>query len=524
MFVLSTFIIAISGFSTFTRAVNLKDLPPPPRSKTLSRRYGNSTDLSCLDLQSEETFIWGAADSSSSAVLGQLQVRMPGDSENILSMERFTYLTSAINCTQTSMDIAFKDDEAFGYAKRVWDWVNGADNHSFVMVAGTGDCGWNTARQPFIIYDMMYDDDANIAHLTANASDWQDAIHSFTLDVGHLSDPQDLTKRGDHDKDITIDFNHDFPINYTSLSVPPLSFGVACSNCATSGEFLVQMHLETILGIPTDMTVGLQPQGVSLEIDPTVFLSADLTSSLKKEVELFAIPLEAITIPGGVLNIGLSVPVTVGVSVGPLQAATNIGGGVKVAIPDNATAMVNILDPNTQSSGWDPIVTTKNITIDARLQGSARAYMNVGPALEIEAVGTGAKLTANIGPMIQVRAAAIASTGAACANDAAARHYGVDLSPTYGIVQNIALQNMVLGETSTLVGNEVGLWIHQLPNLCYPFGEPGSVTDTTTIGGDVPAPTQPPTSVLTGSTASSVYASLTATQTAPAETESASSR
>ena len=124
---------------------------------------------------------------------------MPGDAENVLSMERFKYMTTSVSCTDNSMDITFTDDDTFEHAKAVWDWVNGADNHSFVMVAGSGDCGWNDYRVPFTVFDIEYDEEANHAHLIANASNWQDAVHSFTLDIGHVKAPEGTTKRGETD-------------------------------------------------------------------------------------------------------------------------------------------------------------------------------------------------------------------------------------------------------------------------------------------------------------------------------------
>jgi hypothetical protein len=133
-------------------------------------------------------------------------------------------------------------------------------------------------------------------------------------------------------------------------------------------------------------------------------------------------------------------------------------------------------------------------------------------------IGTGAKLSATIGAFIQGKAEAIASTAAACADDPQQRHFGVDFNPSYGIIQNIALTEEVLGVSKTLLGTETGLWIQQLPILCYPFGEPGNVTDTTTISGDAPPPTQVPTGIYSGDAASAAVASLTAAETAAVET------
>jgi hypothetical protein len=66
----------------------------------------------------------------------------------------------------------------------------------------------------------------------------------------------------------------------------------------------------------------------------------------------------------------------------------------------------------------------------------------------------------------------------------------------------------------------MGAWIHQLPIICFPFGKPGHVTDTSTTSGDAPAPTHVPEQTYTGNAATSVYASMTATETGPVETVS----
>ena len=59
---------------------------------------------------------------------------MPGDGENIVSMEKFDGMLTSIECANDQLTLAFEDDATFAYAQNVWDWVNGADNHSFIMV------------------------------------------------------------------------------------------------------------------------------------------------------------------------------------------------------------------------------------------------------------------------------------------------------------------------------------------------------------------------------------------------------
>lgn len=129
-------------------------------------------------------------------------------------------------------------------------------------------------------------------------------------------------------------------------------------------------------------------------------------------------------------------------------------------------------------------------------------------------IGTGAKLEATVGPMIQARAEAVASTGTACPDDELGRHFAVDLNPSYGVLQNIGLSTSVAGITKPVFGIETGLWLQQLPILCYPFGDADNITNTIEYEGDRPAPSQTVTpGVTSGAEASAAWAGYQAQQT-----------
>ena len=96
-----------------------------------------------LDLKSSETFIWEASDDDDddesrghekrtigSRVSANLTVYMPGTEENVLSMERFKPMINESRCGDDYIDIQFHSLIELDHAKAVWDWVNGADNHS----------------------------------------------------------------------------------------------------------------------------------------------------------------------------------------------------------------------------------------------------------------------------------------------------------------------------------------------------------------------------------------------------------
>ena len=51
-------------------------------------------------------------------------------------MEQFNGMLTSVECSASNLALTFKDDATFAYAQKVWDWVNGADNHSFVHSFG----------------------------------------------------------------------------------------------------------------------------------------------------------------------------------------------------------------------------------------------------------------------------------------------------------------------------------------------------------------------------------------------------
>jgi hypothetical protein len=368
-------------------------------------RYSKRGDpLGCLDLKSEESFLWGAADETQAA-LGNLTVYMPDTQENILSMERFNDMLTDVTCTQSSIDMTFRDDDTFAYAKAVWDWVNGEENCAFIMVAGKGACGWNEDhRQPFRVTTLSFDEAGNVAHLAAEALEWAQAIHTYTLNVGGLPS-HDLEKRQfgsiDYNKDLNIDFNHQFPIETVSLPLPDGATAVLdLSNCSTAGAFAFQFRLETIFLIPTKAEMSVHPQGVSLTVAPSLTLTGNITEPRTADLTLARINLAGIQIPAGILDIGPEIVLSVGATVGPLQGEASVTAGVVYSLDDNAVASVDVMGFEAQQSGWTPNVQTTPLTVEAELDGYVKAFVKAELELAAKAFGTGFDLGIGLAPFI----------------------------------------------------------------------------------------------------------------------------
>lgn len=322
----------------------------------------------------------------SEAVLANFTVYMPGESENIVSMEKFYGMLKSVNCTDQGMTLAFKDDATFAYAQRVWDWVNGADNHTFVMVAGVGDCEWNRHRQPFNVSTIAYDEDKNIARLKAKPTDWKLIAHSYDLDVGHVKMTDTRLPARDLSKDLSLDVSSAFPFSI-KLTKNGLSSALECATCTTSGKINIELKVSQTLFVPTGASIKISPQGVSAKAELKVTESGNLTDPFGWEKPILRIPLNSITIPG-IVNIGPNLVVSVGIEISSLEGSASISGGATVSLQDSAVVEINLLDPSSNKfSGWTPNVQPLPIVVDAKISGGLQVYAQPAVKLVAEVIG-----------------------------------------------------------------------------------------------------------------------------------------
>jgi hypothetical protein len=327
------------------------------------------------------------------AVLANLTVYTPDSQENIISLQRFKGLLKSVECTRDTIDLKFKDDAAREYAQGTWDWVNSSNNHTFVLVADTNDCGWNDHRQPFVVSNLRFDQKDNVAHLTAKASTWQDAVHSYTLQVGTMENPSTKLRRqfGDINinRELSLPFGYKLPVAAIEFVTPLFNYKMGvkldCEDCGTQGSFEIGLHLETTLGIATRVQASLKPHGVGARLVPKLTLSGNITEGPMKLMEKTypALPIDGITVPGGVLNINPEILYTVNAEVGPLVGSAAISGGTVMTVDDSEHVKIDLLSasPYVQSE-WTPKFTARNwvidnrVTADVRVTGKAKLLIN----------------------------------------------------------------------------------------------------------------------------------------------------
>lgn len=397
---MSFFILFQISFALVFDEVPASDIVP----SNLQARASEDVDLSMLELLKRDSFYWTGIISTVLSVLyltatgtqnghlalANLTIDLPGDDETVISLDRFKHLVGSVQCTNKTMTVGLQSQKAFDHVKRVWKWLNEGDPHKIIVVAGAGECGWNPTRIPFSASKVSFSDADNTANLVGKTIEWKE-FQNYELTVGNYQPVStSALARRDVDKSMTLPFDIPLPFSSGSLKTPVdnLELTWYCGDCGTKGSFDLGFHIETKLGIPTDASISLSPNGVSTVLNPRIGIQSDLTGDLGDEWEIGTIPIGGITVPGGILDVGPEIIFSLGYSVGPLQGSAGITTGVTVTIPDEAELEIGLLDPDVSSDGWDAEVETEDVILDARLTGDALVYFKAAIGLSAKALGT----------------------------------------------------------------------------------------------------------------------------------------
>lgn len=327
----------------------------------------------------------------SDATLGNLTVFAPGDHENILSMEKFDGMLTSVECTSKGMTLKFEDDSTFAHAQRVWDWVNGKDNHTFLMVAGKGDCGDNPHRMLYLVSSITYDEESNVARLKATRGSWKELAHSYELHVGSIPNAGDLgLQRRDYTKDASIDLAHDLSFK-AEVKTGPVFGELVCQPCFTAGKINFEFVIKSKFKIPTGFKFRMSPSGVKVR----AAIQMDLASNFGTEEDLGPkfpfgppIPLAGVSIPGGILSIGPVLQAFLGAEVTKFEGAVSLAVGATASLPDSAVVQADLLSPsNNEFSSWIPTIETDEPTMQAKISYYVKAYLEPQLKLQAEALG-----------------------------------------------------------------------------------------------------------------------------------------
>lgn len=325
---------------------------------------------------------------NSAGAIANFTVFAPGSHENVLSMERFEGMIKNTTCTPTKITLEFEDKEAFAYAKNVWDWVNGADNHTFTMVAGVGDCGDNKARVPYSVSAIQYDDAQFIATLSVRTGAWKDIVNSYNFEVGSAApSPNSPSKRGDEGKGISLE--HEFPLSFKVEREPIIGL-LECEECKTTGNVGYSFHInQNIIGIPNGAILKVDPVGVSAIAKVKLTLESEFNT--KTEIEPFEKELLSIPLNGWSINnlfeVGPFLDIVAGVEFVAFKGSFSVTGGATVSLDDSAFLEADLLDFTKLPTvtGWTPKFKALPVEMGINLASTIQFYLT--PKIRIKAEG-----------------------------------------------------------------------------------------------------------------------------------------
>lgn len=430
-------------------------------------------------------------------LLGNLTVETPGDDENILSMEKFDGMLTKVECKEDSLTLGFEDDQSFAYAQRVWDWVNGADNHAFLMVVGKGDCGDNSRRLPYTVRTIKYDEAANVAYLDATRGEWKDLAHTYELRVGSVPLSDDVGRRlarRDYTKDgsISLATNLNFK---AKISTGPVSGDLFCSECYTAGRLRLGLVIKTKLKIPVGLKFHANPEGVKVRAKASINVASKFSNKkFGDEVSIGKYPIAGITIPGGILTLGPMLDVQLGYEWTRIEGTFSVTMGATATLPDSANLDFDLLSPeNNDFSSWVPSFSTDPLQVQYKLSTSLKFYLNPALVIQAEALGQGVETGLNLRtPFVEAKIDGILSKGGGACKPGDKYEVGVKITPSWGYEikftagkingkQNV---DVTLGSGSMPIGQP----------LCFGFDVEGDKTpkpDPPQVGGAKPPPSTP---------------------------------
>ncbi|OQE21144.1 hypothetical protein PENSTE_c012G01236 [Penicillium steckii] len=452
--------LAFGLFFAGSSAVNLK---PLGSSHNTDQHVVRDNDYSMLDLLSSETFLWGGSTGNSRYALGNFTTFYPGKYENIISLEKFHPMLKSTQCTPHSLTMNFDDDQAYRYGAKAWQWVNDEKDRTFVLVAGQGHCEWNEDRLPFVITDVEFDDAGNSIKAIGHASDWKKVSHSYELFVGG----RPASNKRDYDESYSFDVNQDLPLSHVQVGDGNIKLSYDCWGCGTKGEFEFGFHISTWMGIPKDVELELSPHGVEAVFEPRVGIVANLPGKISKTYPLGTIPIDGISIAGGILDLGPELEFGWGYSVGPLKGSAGMTTGGTLSLSDSASMKIDLLNPDVSQSGWSPHFTPKEFTVDAALSGSVELDLFVKIQLALEALDHGFDVGVKLQPFGGATVSLAATSGDACP-DQKGKHEAVKLLPSVGaaLIGEAAIKDKT---ESPFLSATLASYVYTLPTFCTGF-------------------------------------------------------
>lgn len=187
--------------------------------------------------------------------------------------------------------------------------------------------------------------------------------------------------------DFSVPFDNRFPDEPLSLTLDNVTVSAQCKECFTTGSFDVKGRFRSVNFDIKEAWIELSTKGISAKAVIALGLKGALTGKLaEKSVSIFKASPAGIVIPG-VLAIGPTVSVDMGVEVSEITAGLNLQLGGTATIPASSSRL-NFLDKNgSKTVGWKPTFKEEPFKADGFVELKASAYIKPAIGLEITVIG-----------------------------------------------------------------------------------------------------------------------------------------
>lgn len=323
-------------------------------------------------------------------IYANLTVYFPEQYEHVVAMERFAGQLKSVQCTE-NMVLEFINDEAFEYAKSVWSWVHQGVNNTFVMVTNYEGCADDMERLPFVVSEITYDEENNKAYLNAEVKEWQEVAHSYTLHLGHMPlTPvhRMLMKKGVMPRavDFTMSLESSFDQNLFSGTFGGWTTSIDAT-VSTTGTLNVEFDLDIDWFNIQSASFTVNPDDVSASLELALTEKGTLLEAYGWQETIVSFPIQGIEI-AKIVKIGAFLNVDVGFTMEEWTGEAFLSVGAKMAISNDAIVVLDLANSkNNQFSGWAPTLTPIPPTLSAKVEGSAKAFLEPNVKIEASALG-----------------------------------------------------------------------------------------------------------------------------------------
>lgn len=320
-------------------------------------------------------------------IYANFTVYFPEEYEHVISMERFASKLKSVQCAE-QMVLEFIDDEAFEYAKDVWNWVNQDVNNTFVMVTNYAGCADDMERLPFLVSNIRYDEAANKAYLTAQLKDWEDVARSYTLKISNMPlTPMHrmLMSRGvfPRDTDFSMSLVSGFDANLFSKTVGSWTTSVDAV-VRTVGSLNVDFDVDVNWRLKlTKASMVITPENVAASIQLALTEKGTLREGFAWQDTIISIPIRGVEFLKK-FKLGAFLDIDVGFTMDEWSGTAVANFGARLELSNAAILKVDLINAgNSQFSGWAPTSSPIAPTLSAKVEGSARVFAE--PNIKLEA-------------------------------------------------------------------------------------------------------------------------------------------